>query len=465
MKLRILESQWTPFVNALCARRDVESAGIILAERLHGGEALLAKQLLLVPNDGYLVRRIDQLRIDPIALNRLIRAARDSGLSVFTVHTHPGATQPWFSRADDIGDAKLMPSLFTQMPGPHGSMVIAGNTGITTARAWLENGSQTKVDINIIGKAPHFPTGSGGANSQSMFARQRLALGNDGQEILKNLHVAIVGLGGTGSVSFVQLAHLGVGHISVVDGDLVESSNVSRIIGATVADIGNTYKVDVAARYAASLGLGTKVTPMRGHLGGEFSTQSIEGCDIILSCVDRHIPRAVINRLAYAKAIPTIDMGSAFRIGADGKISGGAGRVVVIGPERRCLACWGHIDPHRMRVEALPPAERAKETAEGYIEGADIPQPSVIAFNTAVAGAAVTELLRLVTRFGGHEDPPMRLSFDFLSGTIRRNTLVASISCKICLATNNEAERFDSNDIENRLNNSDNTFSQESESE
>ena len=80
MKLRILESQWAPFVNALCARRDVETASIILAERLHGGDALFARHMVTVPDQGYAVRRIDQLRIDPVTFNRMIRPARDGGL-------------------------------------------------------------------------------------------------------------------------------------------------------------------------------------------------------------------------------------------------------------------------------------------------------------------------------------------------------------------------------------------------
>jgi hypothetical protein len=433
MKLRVLESQWTPFVNALCARQDVETAGIILAERLHGDDVLLAKQLLVVPESGYAIRRVDQLRIDPITFNRLVRPARDNDLSVLTVHTHPSSTEPWFSRADDLGDSRLMPSLYAQMPGPHGSVVIAGNTGIATARAWLENNTKTSLAMQIVGKMPHFSAAvSSETETQFWFDRQRLALGKTGEAILRNLHVAIIGLGGTGSVAFAQLAHLGVSRITVVDGDLVESSNVSRIIGATAADVAESYKVDVAARYAHALGLGTTVTVLRGHLGTDINGTALEGCDIILSCVDRHLPRALLNRLAYAKAIPVIDMGSAFRLDMAGKVVGGAGRVVIIGPGRRCLACWGHIDPMRMRIESLTPSERAKEAAEGYISGVDIPQPSVVAFNTMVAGAAVTELLRLTTHFAGADEPPARLSFDFLSGTVTRNTLSNSISCNIC---------------------------------
>jgi integrase len=55
MNLRILESDWTPFAEALRERRDVETAGFILAERLAGGDTLLARRVALVPDDGYLI--------------------------------------------------------------------------------------------------------------------------------------------------------------------------------------------------------------------------------------------------------------------------------------------------------------------------------------------------------------------------------------------------------------------------
>lgn len=94
MKLRVIESQWNSFVEGLRVRSDVETAGIVLAEGLHGGEVLLARHMIEVPPDGYLIRRGDQLRLDPIAFNRIIHPARDGGLSVLTIHTHPGTTHP-----------------------------------------------------------------------------------------------------------------------------------------------------------------------------------------------------------------------------------------------------------------------------------------------------------------------------------------------------------------------------------
>jgi hypothetical protein len=433
MRLRILESQWTPFAEALCARKDVETAGIILAERT-AGDVLLAREFTLVPADGYAIRQPDRIRIDPVALNRLIRPARDRGLSIFTIHTHPGAREPWFSEADDIGDSVLMPSLFAQMDGPHGSLVVAGDTRIPVARAWQEPGACIGIDVQVVGRALRVMPGERPQHSHEWFDRQRLALGEHGQQILRRLHVGISGAGGTGSVTFAQLVHLGVGQITVVDGDMVEASNVSRIIGATIADIGVTWKVDVLARYAASVGLGTKINAIRGRLGVDVPVRALDQCDAIFSCVDRHAPRALMNRLSYEKAILLFDMGSAFRVGGEGRIESSGGRVVIAGPGRPCLACWGHIDPNRIRIESLPPEERARETADGYITGADVPQPSVIAFNTQIAGIAVVEFLRTVTQFAGACDPPLRLGVDFEAGTVRRNRLAGARTCSICSA-------------------------------
>ena len=50
---------------------DVETAGIVLAERLRGGQVLLARDLVEIPDEGYLIRRDDQLRLDPVVLNRI----------------------------------------------------------------------------------------------------------------------------------------------------------------------------------------------------------------------------------------------------------------------------------------------------------------------------------------------------------------------------------------------------------
>jgi hypothetical protein len=432
MKLRIAESLWMPLCAQLLARQDVESAGLLFGEALEapGGCIVAIHEAFALPDSAYHIRRHDQLSIDPVAMNRLMRPARESGWSVFTIHTHPGATLPWFSPADDVGDARLMPSLARQMPGArHGSLVLI-NDGSAVARAFDERAVASEIPLWIVGRvlttacAQESPL-------EPWFIRQALALGALGQSQLRRLRIGVVGLGGIGSLVSLQLAHLGVGELVLLDGDVVEASNLSRIAGATKEDIGRTHKVDVAARYARSLGLVELVETHRDFIGPTHAPL-LAGCDVIVSCVDRHMPRAFLNRLAYLHLVPVIDLGVVFRVDETGAIAGDAGRVVVLAPGRPCLACWGHLDPHGLRIEALSAEERESELEAGYIQGAVDAQPSVVAFNTLVAGAGVVELLRLVTAFAGTEYPPRRLAFAFTEGTVRRNNLAGDTRCSIC---------------------------------
>src|SRR5206468_2418513 len=134
------------------------------------------------------------------------------------------------------------------------------------------------------------------AITEPWFARQELALGARGQGELRGIRVGVVGLGGIGSLVSLQLAHLGVGELVLVDGDVVEASNLSRVAGATRDDVGRTLKVDVAARYAESVGLVRRVERHGAFIGAQHASL-LASCDVIMSCVDRQTPRAMLNRL------------------------------------------------------------------------------------------------------------------------------------------------------------------------
>lgn len=432
MKLRISEHIWKPLCEQLLARSDVESAGLMFGESTQtpAGTVIAVREALALADEAYLIRRQDQLSLDPIAFNRLTRRARDRGWSVFTIHTHPGATEPWFSTADDAGDARLMPSIRYQIPNtPHGSVLLVEN-GSAIARAYDENALSQQIPFQIVGRTLNTvqPTN---LEVEPWFARQALALGARGQSQLRDLRVGVIGLGGIGSIVSLQLAHLGVGEIILLDGDIVEASNLSRVAGATKDDVGRTYKVEVAARYAKSLGLVGRVEQYPMFVEPTH-VPLLASCDVIISCVDRQTPRALLNRLAYQYLVPVIDLGTAFRVDVTGGIIGDAGRVVVVGPGRPCLGCWGHLDPHALRAEFLSTEDRDHEVRAGYIEGAIEAQPSVVAFNTFVAGAGVVELLRITTAFAGAESPPLRMAFSFAEGTVRRNTLMLNQRCGIC---------------------------------
>lgn len=431
-QLRFDAERWRALVGGLLLRTDVESAALVFAERVRGlhHDVLVVRQVVHVPEDAFEVHERDQIEINPIAFNRLTRPARDQDLAVVTVHTHPMARQPWFSCADDMGDARLMPSLANRIPGqPHGSMVIVPGPD-AIARVFEDGRNPRLVSVRVVGSTlDTFPIAPPNV-SEPMFARQRLALGASGQAALRRLRVGVVGLGGTGSVVAAQLAHVGVGHLVLVDDDRVEITNLSRILGATRSDIG-AYKVDVASRYAEQVGAAS--TAMARAVSSAGDGDLLSDCDLVMSCVDRHTPRALLSRLAYRALLPVIDMGSQFRVDAStGRLLGDGGRVLVAGPGRPCFACHGILDSRRLEIEALSAADREQREAEGYIDGADVPAPSVMPFNTTLAGAAVIELLRLAAGFASDAPGPNRLGFSFSGGTCKRVGVDAREGCLVC---------------------------------
>ncbi len=74
--------------------------------------------------------------------------------------------------------------------------------------------------------------------NSDIFARERLLIGDEGLQKLKNAYVFIIGLGGVGSYAAEAIARAGVGHIFLADGDKIEASNINRQLYALNSTIG-----------------------------------------------------------------------------------------------------------------------------------------------------------------------------------------------------------------------------------
>lgn len=83
--------------------------------------------------------------------------------------------------------------------------------------------------------------------TDTWLSRTELLLGSDRLNKLKKAHVLIIGLGGVGASAAEQITRAGVGEITIVDGDVVEASNINRQMIATVSSIGDN-KTDVMAK-------------------------------------------------------------------------------------------------------------------------------------------------------------------------------------------------------------------------
>ena len=152
----------------------------------------------------------------------------------------------------------------------------------------------------------------------------------DGQALLRRLRVGVVGAGGTGSAVFEQLVRLGVGEIVLIDDDEVSPTNLTRIHGSTAADVGEP-KVDVLARSAREIDLGTSVEAHRAKVTDRGAFEALRGCDVVFGCTDDNAGRAVLSRLAYHYCTVVIDLGVVISAAED-EVRGLDARVSVMTP-------------------------------------------------------------------------------------------------------------------------------------
>ena len=80
------------------------------------------------------------------------------------------------------------------------------------------------------------------------FHRNELLLGKAGVEALAQTRVILFGVGGVGSWCAEALIRSGVGHLTLVDGDVVCETNINRQLQATVPNLGRP-KVEAVCRH------------------------------------------------------------------------------------------------------------------------------------------------------------------------------------------------------------------------
>lgn len=115
-------------------------------------------------------------------------------------------------------------------------------------------------------------------------------------ERIRNTHITVVGAGGHGSILASQLAMSGIGHLTLIDGDRVEFSNLVRQPYYTTTNGENSdLKVESLQRHIKSITPFTKVTVVPEFLLSKADCEkSIPPCDLVALCADG--PRIYINR-------------------------------------------------------------------------------------------------------------------------------------------------------------------------
>lgn len=276
--------------------------------------------------------------------------------------------------------------------------------------------------------------------AQDRFSRQILAFGEEGQNAIARAKVGIVGLGGIGAFVAQMLAYLGAKELLLVDGDIIEESNLNRLIGATAEDAKNRLpKVDAAQRAVNAINPQAQVVKIfKNLLTDEAIDSLIQAPDIIFGCVDNDGARLVLTELAAAYNKTLIDCGAEIVNNPDFQEFGG--RVIVARPGDFCLLCAGQIDLAIARQELESNQERSYREHLGYGLGNKVPDPAVISLNCIIAGLAVTEFLMLVT---GLRPPNRRVTYKGMRGVFRESVDTKRENCVVCNSIAGKREQAD----------------------
>lgn len=375
-----------------------------------------------VPPAAYQVRTPTRASLTAEFMLEVANRARAAEAGVVLLHTHPGADPlEGFSMIDDAGELRLVEYFQARLAG---RLHFAGV--VTQGRVHLrELGCGAPAKVKSVGATVRcYDDPPAAARGEPRYDRQVRAFGEAGQVRLSQARVAVVGAGGTGSFVAHELAHLGVGHLLLIDHDTVDVSNLNRLLGATPADVGQP-KVAIARRSVLSINPQAFCDAVVGDVVDAEVAAKLTEVDFIFGCTDSMASRAVINQVAYQYLIPAIDMGVAIHV-RGGSIASVTGRVQMLSPGLGCLVCADGLDGQQVRREMMSAAQRR---ADPYFENASVPQPAVMPLNGVVTSAAVAMFL---SAFTGYPGDARLLHYDGVRGSVRPQLLAPRHGCIVC---------------------------------
>lgn len=229
-------------------------------------------------------------------------------------------------------------------------------------------------------------------------------IGGDGQARLLDSHIVVVGAGGIGSPAVQYLAAAGIGHLTIIDDDDVDLSNLQRQTLFGSDDIGAA-KVAAAAAAIARLNPDVEVTALNARIDASNATAMIVGADAVLDGSDNFATRLAVADAALASCIPLVSA-------AVGQFEG---QLAVFRGWEADLPCYGCL------VGADPDRAEASCAEQG-----------VLGAMTGVMGSlAALEAIRAVAPFGTDSAGKLLL-VDALDFRFRTIALPKDPGCAAC---------------------------------
>jgi len=162
--------------------------------------------------------------------------------------------------------------------------------------------------------------------------RAELLFTKEGLEKLKNANVLVVGVGGVGSFAAEFIARAGVGSMTIVDGDVVDITNINRQLPALHSTVGLP-KIDVVGDRLLDINPELKLTRLKEFLSPERAFEIVsDEFDYVMDCIDSVTPKLNLIIAAKRKKIKIISS-----MGAGGKMIASKVKVADISSTENCF--------------------------------------------------------------------------------------------------------------------------------
>lgn len=165
-------------------------------------------------------------------------------------------------------------------------------------------------------------------------------LGIEGQRRLLAAHAVVIGAGGLGSPVALYLGSAGVGHITVVDHDTVDATNLQRQIAHTMDRVGSP-KADSVRQAVAAINPDVHVTALVQRANATLLDTLLPSAQVVVDCSDNFATRQAINHACVRHQKPLV-WGAAIRF--DGQLG-------VYDPRRPTSPCYACVFPPDERVD------------------------------------------------------------------------------------------------------------------
>jgi molybdopterin/thiamine biosynthesis adenylyltransferase len=139
-------------------------------------------------------------------------------------------------------------------------------------------------------------------------------IGIEGQQRLLAGRALVIGAGGLGSPAAMYLASAGVGHITIIDNDQVDLTNLQRQIAHNMERVGQP-KAESARQTLLAINPGINVTALVERADAARLSELVSQSDVVLDCTDNFATRHAVNRACVAHRVPLVS-GAAIRFDA-----------------------------------------------------------------------------------------------------------------------------------------------------